>query len=152
MRIGHAADRAGRGGSRRPLVGIDWDPQALAAARANLDAAGVRAEAHEADATSAPFPDASFDVVAADPPWGDAVGDVRELEKLYASFLHEAARLTVPGGRLLVVTHALKAFDAALAAAGDDWRSEGTLRVFHGGHRPALHRLRRRGRTERKAP
>ena len=144
-------ERAASGPAAR-LVGIDRDPQALAAARANLQAAGVRAEVHEADATSAPFPDASFDVVVADPPWGDAVGDVRELERLYAAFLREAARLTSPGGRLLVVTHALSAFDAALAAADTDWRSEGTLRVFHGGHRPALHRLRRRRGRGRGSP
>jgi SAM-dependent methyltransferase len=144
-------ERAASGPAAR-LVGIDLDPEALAAARANLEAAGVRAELHEADATSAPFPEAGFDVVAADPPWGDAVGEVGELERLYAAFLREAARLTVAGGRLLVVTHALSAFDAALASATTDWRSEGTLRVFHGGHRPALHRLRRRRGRGRTSP
>lgn len=130
-------------------VGIDVDADALTAARANLVAAGVDAELHGADATATPFADASFDVVATDPPWGDAVGNVRELERLYAALLRESARLTVPGGRLLIVTHALKAFDAALDEAGEAWRREGSLRVFHGGHRPALHRLRRRDRAGR---
>jgi SAM-dependent methyltransferase len=144
-------ERAAAGPAAR-LVGIDRDPAALAAAGANLAAAGVHAERVEADATATPFADAAFDVVAADPPWGDAVGDGRELERLYAAFLREAARLAVPGGRLLIVTHALKAFDAALASEGASWRSEGTLRVFHGGHRPALHRLRRRGGRGRESP
>jgi SAM-dependent methyltransferase len=136
-------ERAAAGPAAR-LVGVDHDPRALDAARANLDAAGVEAELLRADATAAPFPDGGFDVVAADPPWGDAVGDVRELQALYAALLREAARLTAPGGRALIVTHALAAFDAALAEAGEAWRPDGVRRVFHGGHRPALHRLRRR--------
>jgi SAM-dependent methyltransferase len=158
-------------GPAAALVGVDLDADALAAAAANLAAAGARVEGdllppddgaaappgrprptvrlRLADATATDLPDAAFDVLVADPPWGDAVGETADLPDLYAALLREAARLVVPGGRAWIVTHALRAFDAALAAAGDAWRPDGTLRVFHGGHRPAVHRLRR---TEGEVP
>ena len=157
------AERAALGPAAA-LVGVDLDADALEAAAANLAAAGlavdgdlgpaparapVRARStvrlRLADATATDLPDAAFDVLVADPPWGDAVGAADDLPDLYAGLLREGARLVRPGGTAVVVTHALRAFEAALAAAGDGWRADGTLRVFQGGHRPALHRLRRAG-------
>lgn len=150
------AERAALGPAAR-LAGLDLDPDALEAAEANLRAAGLRVrsdlsggpegaqvELRLADAAATPFGDAAFDVVVADPPWGDAMGDVADLHRSYAAFLREAARLVPAGGSALIVTHALRAFDAALSDVGGSWRAEGAVRVFHGGHRPALHHLIRR--------
>jgi len=150
------AERAALGPAAR-LAGVDLDPDALEASQANLRAAGLsvrsdlsggpegaQVELRLADAAATPFGDASFDVVVADPPWGDAMGEVADLPRAYAAFLHEAARLVPVGGSALIVTHALRAFDAALEGACGSWRSEGAVRVFHGGHRPALHHLIRR--------
>lgn len=162
------AERAAFGPATR-LTGVDLDPDALRAAERNLAAAGLtvasdlsevkaaatragevrlaeirQAELRLADASATPFDDASFDVVVADPPWGDAIGEVSDLPATYAALLREAARLVPVGGSALIVTHALRAFDAALAQLAASWRLEETLRVFHGGHRPALHRLIRR--------
>jgi SAM-dependent methyltransferase len=150
------------------LVGLDLDPDALAAAAANADAAGLAVdsdlagragpagratiELRLADAGATPFEAGSFDVLVADPPWGDAVGDAAALPDAYARLLAEAARLVVPGGTAVIVTHALRAFDGALAGAGDRWREAGRLRVFHGGHRPAVVRLIRRGERRPHAP
>lgn len=156
-----------RSGPAARLVGVDLAAEALEAARANAEAAGLVVRERDAgeggetpaatdaggrpplellraDATATPFPDGAFDVVVADPPWGDAVGKVAGLEARYADLLREAARLVPPGGRLLIVTHALAAFDAALREADGPWRADGELRVFHGGHRPALRRFARR--------
>jgi len=150
------AERAALGAAAR-LDGVDLDPDALEAAEANLRAAGVsvrcdlsggpeaaQVELRLADAAATPFGDASFDVVVADPPWGDAMGEVADLHRSYAAFLREAARLVPVGGSALIVTHALRAFDAALEDVGGAWRAQGTVRVFHGGHRPALQHLIRR--------
>jgi len=157
------AERAAAGPAAR-LAGVDLDPDAVQAAAVNLAAAGLAVRSdlsgHEptsdevgrpavelrlADATATPFEDASFDVVVADPPWGDAVGDVGDLPADYAALLREAARLVPVGGSALIITHALRAFEVALSEVDASWRLERTLRVFHGGHRPALHRLIRRG-------
>ncbi|MDZ7708626.1 MAG: methyltransferase domain-containing protein [Trueperaceae bacterium] len=150
------AERAALGPAAR-LAGVDLDPDALEASEANLRAAGLRVrsdlsggpadaqvELRLADAAATPFEDASFDVVVADPPWGDAMGEVADLHLSYGAFLREAARLLPVGGSALVVTHALRAFDAALADEQGSWRAEGVMRVFHGGHRPAMHHLIRR--------
>lgn len=140
-------ERAALGPAQR-LVGLDSGPEALACSEANLNAAGVRAELLPGDATGTPFADGAFDAVVADPPWGDAVGDRESVAALQPAFLREAARLLAPGGRLLVVTHALRAFESALAEVGEEvghvWSDEASLRVFHGGHRPALRMMRKR--------
>lgn len=155
-----AIERAWLGAATR-LVGLDLDPDALAAAAANAAAAGLAVdsdlsavrgprdaatlELRLADATATPFEPGSFDVLVADPPWGDALGEAAELPEAYRGLLAEAARLVTPGGTAVIVSHALRAFEAALADADAAWREEGRLRVFHGGHRPALYRLIRRG-------
>jgi SAM-dependent methyltransferase len=187
-------ERARTGPAAR-LVGVDLAQEALDAARANAEAAGLAVRVRDAggadasrtatgdggsgaadasaagaappatdaggrpplellraDATATPFPDGAFDVVVADPPWGDAVGKVAGLDARYAELLREAARLVPPGGRLLIVTHALAAFDAALREAGGPWRADGELRVFHGGHRPALRRFTRRAGDAERVP
>lgn len=130
-----------RAGDARALTGADRDPEALACARRNLDAAGLTGvELREADATRLPWPDASFDALAADPPWGDDVGSHEENARLYPAFLREARRLAAPGARLLVVTHEIRLLDRVLAE-GVGWRETARVRVFHGGHRPAMVRL-----------
>ena len=126
-------------------VGVDVDPQALACARDNIAAAGLteRAELLQADATSLPFAEASFDRITVDLPWGDAIGGHEENSRLYPAFLAESARVAAPGARMLVITHELRLFERLLAAQ-DEWRQLGEpLRVFHGGHRPGLYLLER---------
>jgi SAM-dependent methyltransferase len=160
-------ERARMGPAAR-LAGVDLDPDALTAAAANAEAAGcavdddltgrhgpaggATVELRLADAGATPFEAGSFDVLVADPPWGDAVGDAAELPDAYRRLLAEAARLVPPGGTAVIVSHALRAFEAALAGADDAWREDGRTRVFHGGHRPALYRLIRRGDGGSRAP
>lgn len=125
------------------LMGIDVDEAALAAARANLAAAHVHADLRQADATATGLPSASCDVVVSDPPWGDVHGGEVDLVALYGALLDEAARIVVPGGDALVIVHALRAFEAACSERGDTWQLRQSVRVFHGGHWPALHHLHR---------
>jgi SAM-dependent methyltransferase len=125
------------------LVGVDIDPEALACVRENLRAASLgEVELLQADATALPFSPASFDVVVADLPWGDAVGSHQGNAVLYPAFLAEMARLLAPGGELAVITHEVRLFERLLAAA-PGWQVERQLKVFHGGHYPRLYLLRR---------
>ena len=76
------------------VTGVDPDPAMLAAARRRLAAAGVGAILLEGQVERLPFPNASFDVVAANTVLcfvADASGAVREM-----------ARVLRPGGRLVL--------------------------------------------------
>lgn len=87
-------------GPYRAMVGTDLDPRALAAARANLDAARVRADLVLADATlHAPGP---LTLIITNPPLGRRLrGDPLEL---MTAFVRNAAHHLVARGRLVWVT------------------------------------------------
>ena len=132
---------------RARVEGFDLDPEAVACARRNADAAGVggRVRFREGEAAAWPQADASLDLVLADPPWGDAVGTRAGNRALYPAFLGEAARCLRPGGRLAWVTHEIELTRACLAAPGP-WRLVHERRVWHGGHHPWVLVLERSGR------
>lgn len=126
-------------GPARSLVGVDLDPLAVDAARRNLAAAGRNGvDVQCVDARQTGFPSASFDQIVVDPPWGDAVGHARQIRADLPAWLSEARRLLVSGGDLVVVTHAIRAFDDALAREPSMFEERRRLRVWQGGHRPAL--------------
>jgi tRNA (guanine6-N2)-methyltransferase len=121
------------------LVGIDLSQQALECTKQNLGASGVKAEVQLADATQLPFVANSFDVVTADPPWGDAVGTHEGNAKLYPAFLQEVARVTSASARLVLLTHELKLFEKLVPSSA--WKVVAQQRVFHGGHYPNVYLL-----------
>ena len=114
------------------LTGVDIEPRQLEFARAHLERSGVEATLSEADATSLPFADASFDHV-----W--IMWLLEHLPDPVAA-LREARRVLVPDGRITAIevdygtcfaspaTSALEALFAevvdAMAAAG--WSDAGT--------------------------
>jgi tRNA (guanine6-N2)-methyltransferase len=126
-------------------VGCDLDPSALAAAGANLAAAGLAGSVRLArmDATALGLADASFDVLLADLPYGHRMGSHHDNAALYPAVLGEAARVAVPGAALLAVTHELRLFERCLAGARRRWSVERAVQVWQKGHHPKLYLLRR---------
>jgi 23S rRNA G2445 N2-methylase RlmL len=131
-------------GPAAELTGLDVDAEALACARANLEAAGA-AEACRlvrADVRAAPLDDGAYDVIVADLPWGDAVGSHADNRSLHPAVLATIDRLAAPGARVVLLNHELKLFRRLLAEPSP-WRVEAERKVEHGGHFPHLYRLRR---------
>jgi len=138
-------------GPAQLVVGCDLDPSAVACARQNLDAAGCPGlPLLRADAGLLPFPDASFDVLTADLPFGRLVGTHAGNEQLYPRLLAEATRVAAPGARLLLVTHEVRLLERLLAEPplAAAWAPVETIRVTlpygAGGLNPRIYHLRRR--------
>jgi tRNA (guanine6-N2)-methyltransferase len=132
-------------GPAAEVVGCDENEQALAAARANLEAAGLGGQARllRTDATQTGLPASHFDAICVDPPYGNLVGSHRQNLLLYPSLLQEAARLAVPGAALVMVTHELRLLESCLRES-PAWELERSARVFQSGQRPGIYLLRRR--------
>lgn len=131
-------------GARR-AIGCDVSAEALACARANLDAARLagRAELHDWDARALPLPDASVDVITADLPFGHLVGSHAANLALYPAMLAEAARVARPGARAALLSHELRLMERLLDAS-PIWALESATRVDVGGLSPRLFVLKRR--------
>jgi tRNA (guanine6-N2)-methyltransferase len=130
-------------------LGCDLDPSALAGTRTNLAAAGLAGSVRLArmDATALGLAGACFDVLLADLPYGHRMGSHQDNAALYPAVLGEAARVVVPGGALLAVTHELRLFERCLAGAHRWWSVERAVQVWQKGHHPKLYLLRRRAET-----
>jgi 23S rRNA G2445 N2-methylase RlmL len=126
------------------VVGCDTDSEALACAQQNLAAAGFsnRVELYDWDACSLPLPSASIDVVLADLPFGHLVGSHATNLTLYPALLAEAARVTRPGGRAVLISHEVRLMERSLAEL-PVWCIEQQLRVNLRGLHPRIFVLRR---------
>jgi 23S rRNA G2445 N2-methylase RlmL len=81
------------------LIGSDSDPRALAAARENLNAAGVAARLERTDALD--FSPPGVTLVVTNPPMGRRAARAPGLPQLLDQFVAHAAQVLVPGGRLV---------------------------------------------------
>lgn len=87
-------------GPVRELWGSDIDARALAAARANLDAAGL-AHARLVEASALEFAPPGPSLILTNPPMGRRVARDGSLGALLEGFLRHAAEVLRPGGRLV---------------------------------------------------
>ncbi len=86
-------------GPYRALYGSDLDAAALDATRENLAAAGVRAELRAGNATE--LRPEGVSLILTNPPMGRRLVRDRSLGTLLDAFVAHAARVLVPGGRLI---------------------------------------------------
>lgn len=86
-------------GPVRALWGSDVDPRALAAARQNLDAAGVAASLVEQSALE--FGSVAPSLIISNPPMGRRVARDGSIGELLESFVRHAANVLRPSGRLV---------------------------------------------------
>ena len=84
-------------------VGMDIDPAAIAAARANSAAASVAVTLSTADASRLPLAEDSVDAVATNPPWGTRVRPAGAVSAGLTPFWPELARVLQPSGRVAVL-------------------------------------------------
>ncbi len=133
-------------GAFRQLIGIDLDPEALTCARQNLAASGVNRAKEallvQANATSAPLPDACAGTLVADLPFGHLVGSHAENVDLYPRLLAEAARLARRGARFVLITHEVRLVESLLVES-TDWATLQVLKVWLGGLNPRIFVLER---------
>lgn len=108
------------------LHGSDLHTRSVQGLRENLAFAGLlgRAEARLGDARrlDETWPDARFDTIVTNPPFGRRMARGVDLEALYRAFLVAAARRATPDARMVVLVEARGAFNRALGA-GRAWRT-----------------------------
>lgn len=97
-----------------------------------------------ADVRALPFADASFDAVLSDLPFGQLMGRDSNLSNLYSAWLREAARVTIPDGRGIFLTHAVRLMMEVLAGAQGLWHVEKVMPITLNGLHPRIFLLKRR--------
>lgn len=115
--------------------------------RENVAAAGAlrRVQAVTADALAPheALPAGTFDIVTADPPWGDAVGHHAQNEAVHSALVARAAELLVPGGTFALITHEVRMIRRVLSSAPVPFTVVQEQQVAHGGHHPLVLVLKR---------
>jgi 23S rRNA G2445 N2-methylase RlmL len=109
------------------LVGYDLDPTVLDCARANLAAAGVRAELVHGDARQLTHETGSVRTVVGDLPYAQLLGSAASNASLYPELVAEAARVLQPGGRLVLVTTQRRLMGSVIAQVSAQLRIEREL-------------------------
>jgi tRNA (guanine6-N2)-methyltransferase len=100
----------------RLRVGIELEDQPLRCGIDNLQAAAAGGVLMQGDVRQLPFAASSIDALSADLPFGQHSGSPAEIAALYPAVLAEAARVARPGARFTILSHAVRALDAALQA------------------------------------
>lgn len=134
------AIEAALGGPVRTVTAVDRLAEATAAGVANATAAGVhrKVKQHTGEIADGEWRgDHAFQVLLADPPWGDLIGDRSAALTAHEDLLRVATEVAAPGARLVVVTHEIKAFQD-LIAAQDHWELVSQHSVFAKGHHPRI--------------
>jgi predicted RNA methylase len=128
-------------------VGVDLDPEAVAAAQTNLSAAGQADNARLLVGDIGDdgwFADGAFNVLFADPPFAEKSNDHAEAERVLAELLDRAYRGAAKRARLLVLTHEIRIMERLVRQHEQQWRLRSQTRVFHKGHHPRIFLLDRR--------
>lgn len=125
-------------GGARAGVGVDSDPEALAMARLHLQRWGGRGgQLARTDATDCGLRPGTFDLICANPPWGHRFGRHDTADELHDGLLAEAGRLARPGARLVLISHELRRFQAAVGRQRR-WQVGQRVQLDLRGHHPCI--------------
>jgi tRNA (guanine6-N2)-methyltransferase len=128
-------------------LGVDLDAEAVAAAQINLTTSGQAEHARLLVGDIGDddwLADGPFDVLFADPPWGDKSGDHAVAEQVHEELLDRAYRGAAKRARLVLLTHEIRIMERLLQQHEQQWRLRSQTRVFHKGHHPRIYLLDRR--------
>ena len=125
------------------IIGGDVDARAVSMAAANARAAAVQVAAVRWDATRLPLADASVSKMAMNMPYGKDTSFAANDEETIERVLHEAARVTRSGGRVVVLS-AHRRLARRLAKRGRKFRLDDEMPVSLDGFKLTLLVLRRR--------
>ena len=130
----------------RLAVGVDLAGDAIEAAAVNVAEAGLKGQVQlvESDIADAGWARRGpFDVLLADPPWGDKIGRHEDSEELHDLLLRRGYEVAAPRARFAVLTHEIRIMARCLERAKGHWRLESEQKVFNKGHHPRIYVLRR---------
>jgi tRNA (guanine6-N2)-methyltransferase len=128
--LAESADLAGR---RRitdaTIVGGDLDPNACFCTTQNLDRF-ARVPIVRWDATRLPLPSQSVDRIVSNPPFGEQLLTVKEVEPLYRNMLREYDRVMKPGGRGVFLATEQELLSNSAKAVGWQAQRQFKLRIL----------------------
>ena len=130
----------------RVAVGVDLAEEAIAAAAVNVAEAGLtdRVQLVESDIADGGWARRGpFDLLLADPPWGDKIGRHEDSEELHDLLLRRGHEVAAPRARFAVLTHEIRIMARCVERAKGRWRLESEQKVFNKGHHPRIYVLRR---------
>jgi tRNA (guanine6-N2)-methyltransferase len=121
------------------MLGCDLAETSLEAARANIEAAGYADDIRliQANAARLPLPNAAFNALFADLPFGNLSGSHAENERLYPALLAEAARVSQPGARFVILTHEVRLMETVIRHSSH-WTQRHIRMVTLGGLHPRI--------------
>ncbi len=126
-------------------TGCDIDHEVLACAAENIARSGLAdlITTSRMDAARTGFPGGCFDVICADLPWGVLVGSHQGNADLYPAVLEEAARITAPQARMVIITQEIRLFEEVIERYTKLWKLKQVVRVFQGGLHPCIYSFER---------
>jgi tRNA (guanine6-N2)-methyltransferase len=135
----------------RTAVGIDISASAISACRENAEASGLanHLQLITGDARAIEFPDASFDAVTSDLPYGDLHGSRASNVSLYRDSLREAARLCRSGGIMVILTQDIPSLKAVLPEIQHSWNVIDEREIVQRGYHPLCMALQKRPESSR---
>lgn len=123
-------------------VGLDNNSQLLRTiTEQHLSHAGLKAHLVCADMRHLPFGEKTFDVLLADLPFGQLVGNQKDNQTLYPAILAEAGRVAVPNARFVLITHAVNLFETVLKDFSTTWTCAQTHKITLNGLHPRIYTL-----------